>query len=131
MLKQFIRFGIVGVINTSLDFVIYAFLTRLFLFFDEHYLIANLISFSIATVNSYIFNKYWTFKDNSKQHKIQYTKFYLVSLCGLILTQTILYILVELGLYDLLAKAIAVGVVLFWNFFVNKFWTFKKTKNLV
>lgn len=126
-IKQFIRFALVGCLNTGLDFMIYAALTRLFLFWEEHYLIANFIAFSTATVNSYLLNKYWTFKDKSKKHSQQYAKFFTVSFIGLLLTEIILYMLVEAGMHDLLAKLLAIGVILFWNFFANKMWTFKKT----
>lgn len=129
VLKQFIKFGIVGVINTFIDFAIYFSLTRLFGFFQEHYLFGNFIAFSCAATSSYFMNKHWTFRDKSKQISIQYIKFFLVCFVGLLLTELILFSLVHfVQIYDLLAKVAAVVVVMFWNFLINKFWTFKDNK---
>lgn len=130
ILKEIIKFSLVGSFNTFLDFSIYFSLTRLFPFWRENYLGANFISFIIAATSSYILNKTWTFRDKNKKIHIQYPKFLLVSTIGLILNETILYLLVsQVKIHDLLAKLIAVGVVMMWNFSLNKFWTFKTDKN--
>ncbi|HEX9664849.1 MAG TPA: GtrA family protein, partial [Patescibacteria group bacterium] len=123
--RQFIKFCLVGVSNTVIDFGVYLGLTRLFLFWRTHFLIANFVAFSLAASWSYFLNKYWTFRDKEKFTQAQYLKFFLVSLVGLGLTQIVLYSLVVAGLYDLFAKLIAVIVVVFWNFLANKYWTFR------
>jgi putative flippase GtrA len=49
-----------------------------------------------------------------------------VSLVGLIMNLGIVYVATELmALYWLIGKLAAMVVVLFWNFFVNRSWTFK------
>ena len=129
-IKQFVKFAIIGTVNTFIDFGIYFGLTRSSEFWEAHYLWANLIAFMTAATSSYIFNKNWTFRDKNKKVRIQFSKFLLVSATGLILNETILYLLVKHAeLYDLLAKVLAVGVVLFWNFTINKLWTFKPQQN--
>lgn len=130
ILKEMVKFSIVGVWNTILDFAVYFGLTRSSQFWLDNFLWANLIAFVIAATSSYILNKNWTFRDKSKRIYIQYPKFILVSAIGLSLNETILYLLVShIQIYDLFAKGAAVGAVMFWNFSVNKFWTFKPKEN--
>src|SRR3990167_6836118 len=65
MFKQIIKFGIVGVINTIIDFGL---LNLLVAIFDWAVLWANTVSFSVAVLNSFFFNKYWisTFRSSSR-----------------------------------------------------------------
>lgn len=124
---QFIKFVIVGFSNLFIDFTIYLLLTRVA---GVHYLWSNLFSFTVATVNSFFLNKKWTFRDTSRDYHKQYFKFYLVSGVGLGLNQLILFLLIESwGLYDIVAKCIAVVIVTFWNFIANRLWTFRETSS--
>lgn len=125
--KQFVKFCVVGVISTVIDFGIYLSLTRSFEWWREHFLMANACAFIVAVSWSFIANKSWTFRDKTRDIYAQYPKFILVYLIGLIGNQFILYTLVSIfEIYDVIAKAIAVAVILFWNFIANKIWTFKK-----
>jgi len=127
--RQFIYFCIIGGINTALDFGVYILLTRSSSFFKEYFFIANIISFSIAVTNSYILNRRYTFKSNNGNIRSEYTKFIIVNIFGVIFNTLILVFMVDtFGIHDLIAKAIAVGVVLFWNFYMNRRWTFKNNQ---
>ena len=126
-MKQFIKFVIVGSVNTAIDFFIYFSLTRGTDFFEQHLLSANIIAFSIAATNSFFWNKKWTFRDQGKNYHVQYSKFLIVSIGGLILSQGIFVIGVHyLKISDIITKLAAVAIVTFWNFALNKWWTFKK-----
>lgn len=125
---QFGKFAVVGVINTSLDFLVYTSLTRLFDFWDEHKVLATSVAFLIANLNSYLLNKFWTFSDTEKKYHIQYSKFLIISLVGLGLTDLIFSLALWAHIYDLLAKLIPIPIVLLWNFLANKFWTFKNRR---
>ena len=126
-MKQFIKFVIVGSVNTAIDFFIYFSLTRGTAFFEQHLLSANIIAFSIAATNSFFWNKKWTFRDQGKNYHIQYSKFLIVSIGGLILSQGIFVLGVHyLKISDIITKLAAVVIVTFWNFALNKWWTFKK-----
>lgn len=124
-LRQFIKFAVVGTINTVLDFGVYLGLTR---WLHLHYLVANLLAFILAASSSFILNKYWTFRDNRLDGlTYQYIKFLTVSLVGAALTELTLFTLVHfLKTHDLLGKVMAIAVVTFWNFFANKHWTFRR-----
>jgi putative flippase GtrA len=129
-IEQFIKFAIIGTANTFIDFGIYFGLTRSSEYWENHYLWANFIAFAVAATSSYIFNKNWTFKDKNKKIHIQYPKFLLVSAVGLSINETFLFLLVTYAAFhDLWAKVMAAGFVLFWNFVINRIWTFRPQKN--
>ncbi|MBU0671317.1 GtrA family protein [Patescibacteria group bacterium] len=126
LIFQFLRFVVVGIINTSIDYIIYLCLTRFIDWFDENKVVATSIAFVVAATNSYFMNKFFTFRDKSKEYGTQYIKFFFVSLVGFGINAFIFYLLLETGMFDILAKVLTTGVVLVWNFFANKFWTFKQ-----
>ena len=133
--ERFFKFLVVGSIGFALDFGILTFLVEVVGLLP---LVANTISFSTAVVSNFLFNRYWTYPDSrSKRRRIQLVQFTTVSVIGLLINNTILVLLS--GPFDLLlatfasptflegyilAKMVATGVVLFWNFFVNRFWTY-------
>lgn len=134
---QFGKFFVVGILNTGLDFVILNFL----MWMAQTYkgtpiVIFGTISFSVAVVNSYFLNKYWTFGDASKaQVSQQFVKFLSVAIIGLVLNNSIIYVITTLvnpifGLSPVLwanfAKVVATGAVLAWNFAGYKLFVFKK-----
>ena len=122
---QFIRFSVVGLINTLIDFLVYFGLTRTISWFGEHYLIANALSFAAASTNSFFLNKHWTF-DNQKKGGGQYFKFIAVVAFTLMLSEVVLFFLVNrLGIYDLFAKILVLIVSVVSNFLLSKLLVFK------
>lgn len=124
--RHFIKYSIIGSSSAAIDFFTYWALTRSFIFFGEHYLIANAFSFIIATGWGFIWNKNWTFENKDGNKLRQYLKY--ITVCGssLLLAELILYSLVKLGVHDIIAKFF-IGVISWaWNFTMNKYWTFKE-----
>jgi len=95
-------------------------------------LTATTISFVLAVMNNFVLNKIWTFQNKSKNYRKLFIKFLIVSVIGLGLTLGCMYIFVHvLFIWYMFAKAITSVIVLVWNFFGNKIWTFKiKEKSL-
>jgi putative flippase GtrA len=123
--RQFVKFCLVGIINTAIDYLVYFGLTR---GLDLYFLYANIIAILVAMTFSFIFNKYWTFRDYQKNIKKQYSKFFLVNIVYFLLNNMIVFSLVKyLLIFDLLAKIIAIFIGLIWNFTANRHWTFKRT----
>ena len=99
--------------------------------------VAAFLGFVFGVVNGYFWNSRWTFPqgDEVRRHQ-QFVRFVLVNIVGLMLNQTILFVvnnlltagkaMPETGWEPLIAFGIATGIVVFWNFFANKHWTFKK-----
>lgn len=141
LIKQFSKFIIVGGVNTGIDFAvlnILMYLTGITSGFGLF--ILNCISFSVAVVNSYYMNKRWTFKEaaagiTDKNAAVQFSQFFIVSLIGitingLILTSITTLIAAPFGISDQLwanvAKLVATGASLVWNFIGYKLFVFKK-----
>lgn len=107
---QLIKFGAVGSLNTVIDFGLYFILTRSINFFAVHFLWANAIAFYLANLNSFIWNKQWTFRQEDKKPKTwlrQYAEFFSISLIYIFTIQFGLWFLVtELMWPDLIAKAL-------------------------
>ncbi len=131
-LFEFMKFAVVGVIGTVIDFGFYTLLSR---GFGMYYMYARAISVLLAIGNNFILNKYWTFKSGkSGRVKAESVKFFIVSILNYCLNLGIMYAIVEFssaeqlfGDYeDYFAIIVAIGIVLFSNYFGNKYWTFKK-----
>jgi putative flippase GtrA len=94
------------------------------------------ISFSAGAVNSYFWNKYWTFNKRDSESKTkEFGKLYLVTLVGLVInvaaaTFVAKYIGPQFELteriWDNISIVIAAFVAFVWNFAGFKFFVFKK-----
>ena len=124
--RQFIKFGLVGASSTIIDWGIYLVLTR---FLGIYYIMAKILSFSIAVINSYIWNRRWTFRSNNPQKLREFIKFLIIAFVGVVLNSMIMYIVVDfVHLGDLYGLVFASGIVMFWNFLANKYYTFKESQ---
>jgi putative flippase GtrA len=125
--QRFIRFLTVGVGGTALDVTILSLLK----FIGVATLPANTLSYFAGTVLSFICNRKWTFSEANEEHwNRQFVQFLMVSLVGLLLNN-LFVLLFEIPFNAWLgstgylpAKIMATGVVVFWNYFANRFWTF-------
>lgn len=124
--RQLIRFCIVGFANTAVDWTIFFSLTSWLPWFADRPLLANALAFAGGFTNSYIFNRVWTFRSTDARRLQQASKFFLIAVVGLGLSEVIIAILLPLSDSRILTKAVAVVVVLGWNFLGGKFWAFKQ-----
>jgi putative flippase GtrA len=128
--KELVRFGLVGLVNTGIDWVAYLFLTRFFDWWSEHYIYAKIGAFTLAVTNSYFLNRYWTFNSNDRMSG-QITRFIFTSLVGLYLSANLLALSVErLKVPDIWGLLLATLIVFSWNFLINKFWVFKDSSRI-
>ena len=144
---RFFKFAVVGTLGTGIDFGV---LNLLILTFGFSKALAKTCSFTVAVINSFIWNRLWTFRE-ARDRPIGplLVQFFLVSVGGLLLNQAIFLSLdalvlgeagalaapmatlalgIGLAHYKLaynLSKAIATIIVLFWNFGANRLWTFR------
>lgn len=123
MLAQFIKFAIVGVLNTAIHYgVFYA----LYSFAGLYHLIASGAGFCAAVAHSYFLNKFWTFKRRGSRIHEEFGKFFLVSILSLCVNLTGMAVLVELlAVHPPLAQLVTIGITLVVNFLGNRFWTFR------
>jgi putative flippase GtrA len=137
---RFLRFAFVGVIGAVVDFGVMNLLSSAFHF---PLVLAGTISFIAAILSNFTWNRYWTYPDSRSKRVIhQLVTFSIVSIIGLAIRIPLLAILeppmerlfsqlhyqlpvLKPSVYaDNLTLAIAVIVVMFWNFFANRFWTY-------
>ena len=124
-IKQFVKYGLVGVLNTIITIsVIFIFMKLL----NVSYIISNIVGYLFGFINSFFLNKIWTFKENIKINaKIKYLQFSLVSFIALLVNLFFLYVFTELlGIYYIISQVLAIGIALIINFLGNKIWTFSK-----
>ncbi|MFR3906992.1 MAG: GtrA family protein, partial [Christensenellales bacterium] len=89
---QLVKYNIVGVINTLVDFLVYQLLTYL----GMKYAIAQCISYSCGILNSYFFNSRWTFKRDSGRSKKEFIYFVAVNLVSMGLSVLLLKVCYEI-----------------------------------
>jgi len=137
--KRFVRFAIVGALGAVVDFLVFNLFSSLL---GVNAVLSSVISFLTAVSSNFLWNRVWTYPDSrSKPVLRQMLEFTVVNVVGLAI-RTPLFALLESplrGLFERLALpvpisaevlghnlglAIAIGVVLFWNFFINRYWTY-------
>jgi putative flippase GtrA len=137
--ERFIKFAIVGTIGFGVDFLTFN-LFRSGIGFSAE--LSSVFSFTSAVVSNFVLNRFWTFPDSrSKPVWSQLAQYAVVNVAGLLIRTTIfmtiknpLINLVEGLNIDLpvegyvigenLALATVVVIVMFWNFFINRYWTY-------
>lgn len=125
-LFQFIKFGLVGLSNTVLSYVVYCVLIKL----NTHYQIANIVGFIVGVLNSYYWNNRYVFKTNEgekRNHiKTLFKTFVAYGITGLLLQGFLLWLFVERFEIDsLIAQLLGLCITVPLNFVLNKFWSFK------
>ena len=143
---RFIKFALVGTLGAVIDFGVMNLLTRLT---GMDLVPAGTISFICAVISNFIWNRFWTYPESRSRHVVhQLGMFFVVNIAGIGIRIPILHY-AEPPLMrffddrymhnpitaDVLAKnvtlAIAVGIVMLWNFFVNRYWTYNDVTNEV
>lgn len=138
--KRFTKFAIVGAGGSAIDIVVMNLLTGLA---GASLVVGGSISFICAVVSNFTWNRLWTYPESrSKPILGQLTQFTIVNAIGLLIRVPILKFgepLLDAYLESLpiqyaaqhhtfishnITLAIAIGIVMLWNFFVNRYWTY-------
>ena len=124
---QAIKFGLVGIPNTLIGMGTFAFLVYVC---GIHYIVSNVISTALALLNSYLMNKYWTFKSAKHSFK-EIVKFIIVFFMAFALQNTVLIFLKEhYHMKEIIAYIIAAVIYTGSGFLGNRCITFRKTNTL-
>jgi len=139
--ERFLKFAVVGAFGAVVDFGSLNLLMSLLKLQPEW---AQAVSFTLAIISNFIWNRLWTYPDSrSKPISSQLVTFFLVNLVGLLIRTPIFITLrvpfrklferfsfIPLGIITAdwlgitFALGVAVVVVMFWNFFINRVWTY-------
>lgn len=135
-LFQFGKFAETGVLNTFIDMgILNALIWLTGITSGGLIALFNAFSFSCATINSYFWNKFWTFEDKEKVESRQFFQFFLITMIGMGINTLIVYLGttyvnplmgVSDGAWANLVKIGATLISMIWNFFGYKFFIFKK-----
>jgi putative flippase GtrA len=142
---RFLKFLLVGSIGAVVDF---GTLNLLNYFTDMPFVYRQAISFTLAVINNFLWNRYWTYPDSrSKPLTSQLGQFFLINGIGILVRTPIIQLAMK-GLNALLqpllggvqlpfaefltveviaenlAVVVAIFVILLWNFFANRYWTY-------
>jgi putative flippase GtrA len=140
-LKRFAKFSLVGAIGFVIDTgALNIMVGMLGMSTGPLRLLAKSVSFLLALTSNFIWNRYWIYPESrSKRLRVQVAQFTVVNVVGLALNLLIFggvtAILIPWlgGLYGPrpglllgtnVGQVCAVAVVLFWNFFINRYWTY-------
>lgn len=123
IITKLIRFGLVGTSGVFVDFGV-TWLCKEKLKLGKY--VANSLGFICAVVSNYTLNRRWTFHNTDPALFTQFGKFFLVSLVGLFLSNCLIYVFHERLRYNFyLSKAVAILIVMIWNFLANYYFTFR------
>jgi putative flippase GtrA len=118
--SQFTLYVLSGGTAAIVDFGGYAILIRL----GVWYIAASVTSSVLGFLTTFLMNKYVAFKKRGNVLK-HLTRFFIVDMTNILATTLVLYGLVDgLGMEKQIAKILAMGMVVLWNFFIYKFFVY-------
>ncbi len=142
--RQLMKYGLVGMVGLVIDMGVYYLLINKF---SVHYpfsetisyilggkmsigmldiLISNIISQTLAIINNFILNSYFTFKVTDNKLK-RFASFGSIAIGGMVISSMLLTLFIGvMKMDDLLAKLFAVFIVAAIQFSINKFVTFRQ-----
>jgi len=124
---QFIKFGIVGAINTVLSYIIS---NGCYYLLHMHEQISNAIAFVITVFISFMLNGKFVFKENGEKRsfwKALLKVYASYSITGLFLTAGLLYVEEQIfGIPHYIATLMNLIVTIPINFILNKFWAYNE-----
>ncbi len=133
-LMQFVKFGIVGVSNTVISYLLYTFallaMRQFGLFSSIDYLIATVIAFVLSVLWSFYWNNKMVFVMEEGQSRNLWKaliKTYIsYSFTGLFLNSVLMVLWVQVfHISEFIAPIINLLISVPVNFIINKFWAFK------
>lgn len=126
---QFVKFALIGVLNTAINYLIYV----IFLLLGFHYLVGQYVGFVVATLNSFFWNNRYVFQKSEGEKRntlwalVKVFMSYGVS--GIILTPLLLVFWCEVvHVSEYLAPILNIFIVTPLNFIMNKLWAFRTKK---
>jgi putative flippase GtrA len=121
----FFKYAAVGVIGTFIYLLILYLLIEIL---KLEPVISSTIGFVIIVIISYWLNYRWTFSSSSR-HLVAFPRYATVSLVGLGLNASIMFIAVNIfNLWYGIGQIISFVVIPLCNFYLNSYWSFRKRR---
>jgi putative flippase GtrA len=87
--------------------------------------VANTCGFALAATSNYFMNRAWTFHSTNPNVVLEFTRFFIIALIGLIINLLIIWAMTgkfKVNFY--VSKLVATLLVTLWNFLINAYYTF-------
>jgi len=136
VILQLIKFAMVGFANTAVDFgILNLLMATSGIYSGKNIFFLNSVSFIVAVIHSFFWNKFWTFKVKKTEATKEFLQFLIVSIVGLLINSAIVYMITTwmkpmFGMSEVswanAGKLTATVISLIWNFIGYKFIVFKK-----
>ena len=137
-IRQILRFVLTGCLNTALDLLLLNGL--LWLWPTRHtatLLVYNSIAYTFGAVNSFLLNKYWTFRSTGRVNGREVVRFVLITLAGIIFNDSILFLMSSLlhpvllnpTLWANISKLIAIGGNVAVSYLGMRLWVFHHARH--
>lgn len=124
MRRQFLKFALIGGSATGIQYLILVLLTELA---GINPVVSSTLGFMVSVAFNYLGNYYFTFT-SAVPHRSAAPKFLVIASVGLVINALVMSILTEATAVPYLAaQVLATGAVMFWNFFLNRHWTYGAT----
>lgn len=151
-LERFLKFMVVGTIGAIIDLSVTNILASAIFQVgrkdDELFQVATIVGFIIAVMSNFILNRYWTYPETqNKPVAPQLAQFFAVNSFGLFIREIVISLTrapimvvatqllgnridenLQTSIGNNGSVIIALGIVMFWNFFVNRYWTYRDVK---
>lgn len=125
LIKQILKFGIVGGLATLIDYIVLWLLTE---FVGFYYLASAAVSFSVSVIFNYICSMRYVFvpRENVDKRK-EFLVFLVLSIIGLGLNQLLMWLGTGvMGVHYLITKLCATALVMIYNFVTRKLFLEKR-----
>ena len=120
--RRVITFGIVGVINTGVDWAMFMICHELVGIRPE---LSQALGYASGIICSFVLNRSFTFKDRSDAFWRQLIKFIAVNAVTMFVSAMLMGRLTSMGINPYISKAFVTGVVMIMNYFGYKLVVFR------
>ncbi len=133
-LMQFVKFGMVGVMNTLIDYAAYFVSLKIFeyfnLFGDKAYLPSSFIGFAVSVSNAFYWNDKYVFAKGEDETRSRFQSYVKTvssyAVTGLGLKTILLWLFITvIGMSNVLAPVLIIFIIVPINFLLNKLWAFR------
>ncbi len=132
---KLIKFGVTGVANTAVDYIVSAIFFNLI---GCPQVLSTALGFSCGVVCSYTINRSWTFKTKNGYFSPEFIKFIVVNIIGLLINIGLMALFTNIVFVNTslsenavfyISKIIITAVVMILNFVGSRFWVFKSAED--
>ena len=135
---QFVRFGFVGCVNTTIDLLVLNGLLWLWpAQGTARLLLFNTLAYACGALNSFVFNRYWTFQRTGHPKAREGARFLLVTLAAIVCNDLIVWLMskillpmhLNVTLWANSSKAAAIGGTILISYLGMRLWVFVQSSH--